>query len=69
MRRNSEHVQNALALLKGKKGSGWPRLTWWTSIAYLIKKTQLPIKRQTMQTLKDKKSRPYETWKRAMEKE
>lgn len=43
MRRDSEHVvHKALSIPEGKKKRGRPPLTWWTSMANLIKKTQLP---------------------------
>ncbi|XP_063370241.1 uncharacterized protein LOC134658486 [Cydia amplana] len=43
MRRDDDHVvQKALALPECKKGKGRPPLTWWTSMAKLLEKTQLP---------------------------
>ncbi|XP_061708232.1 uncharacterized protein LOC133518587 [Cydia pomonella] len=43
MRRDDGHVvQRALALPEGKKRGGRPHLTWWTSMAKLLEKAQLP---------------------------
>lgn len=71
MLRDSKHVvQKAIALSKGKKGRGRPPLTWWTSIANLMKKTQLPdpTTLHSLLATKYKESRPQPTWERTEER-